>query len=299
MLTWIGVCLSPFCYLLLCLSLAATLAYPLVMAFPGFADAHFLVSRGGEILLVCGLIGVSYWLQLGRREIGLDLSRQGSLQRLLQGFGWGSLMLGMHVLLLLTLDVRHIQYDKLEWARILKMTGKALLIGISVATVEETIFRGVLLGALLRKMTVFPAVLLSAAYFAGLHFLSTDLRPEASEVHWYTGFMMIGDALGQLSTTKLDSFLALFNAGLLLACVRLLAPSSGLAYCIGLHAGWVFVIKTAKPFTKKTADSSLGHLVSGFDGIIGYLSAGWLSVLIFLLIVHLVRNNRLEAGLPK
>jgi hypothetical protein len=164
-------------------------------------------------------------------------------------------------------------------------------IGLAVAAIEEPVFRGFLLGSLVGRLGRVGAVLVSAFYFAGLHFLSTDLRPGYGEVGWTSGGTLVLDALHNLSSAQLDSFLALFAAGLFLGCVRLLSPASGLAYCIGLHAGWVFVIKASKPLTQFNFYSPWWWTVSLFDGTIGYLSAMWTAALALVLAVVIARRK--------
>ncbi len=75
----------------------------------------------------------------------------------------------------------------------------------------------------------------------------------------------------------------------------MLAPGSGLGLCMGLHAGWVFAIKTGNSLSHYNAFSPWINLVSHFDGIIGYLSAAWTCVLIIVLTIYLYNK---EKGIP-
>ena len=76
----------------------------------------------------------------------------------------------------------------------------------------------------------------------------------------------------------LDSFLTLLLVGLLLAGVR--ERTGAIAACIGLHAGWVCVIKATKDLTAVNAGSDWSFLVGPFDGYTGWLVAGWGVVLV-------------------
>jgi len=198
--------------------------------------------------------------------------------------------MGLHVLVVLLLDARIPAPEKLQAAKIAVLAAKGLGIGLAVSSIEEPIFRGFLLGALLRQTNGLLAVLISSVYFAGLHFLRTDLRPTFAEVRWDTGFVLVFDAFHNLSHGFVDSFLALFAAGVLLGCIRLLAPKSSLGVCLGMHAGWIFAIKTAQSLSHYNPYSPWVYLVSHFDGVIGYFSAAWTSVLIILLIIKLHRK---------
>lgn len=284
---------TPFLYIVFCLLLAATLAYPLHKLHLIPLDFHGLVGRGAEFLLVFGIVPLGRLLGIGRQAMGLNLPIVKALNSLGQGFALGILMLGLHTLLLVALDIRHIDPERLGISTLLDAIWKACLVGLVIGLAEELVFRGFLLGALKKKSGRLIAMLTSSFYFSGLHFLSTDLRPNPEEAQWFTGFTLLSSAFEHLATAQLDSFLALFTSGLFLAAVRITRPEKGLAYCIGLHAGWVCVIKIIKSFTTLTFPSNLASLVSTFDGIIGLLSIAWLSVLITILLMN---RRRREAG---
>ncbi|HUL14252.1 MAG TPA: CPBP family intramembrane glutamic endopeptidase [Methylococcaceae bacterium] len=281
---------APLVYLLGCLCIAAFLAYPLYFSVAQDVDFHFLVDRGAELVLVLGLFPLGWWLGIGRAELGLAVPPSHILSQMARGFVIGALMLGAHVMVLLLLDIRVIDPGKLIPGRIINVICKSFVLGFIIASIEETVFRGFLLGAIIRKASRAYAVLISAFYFSALHFLHTNLRPESDQVHWYSGFVLLLDAFRQLIQADLDSFLALLTSGIFLACVRFLVASGGLGYCIGLHAGWVFIIKTSKSFSDRMTEPFWTHMASNFDGIIGYLSVAWLSVIIVLLTIRLRRK---------
>jgi membrane protease YdiL (CAAX protease family) len=285
------VVVAPFAYLVVCAFIGALLAYPLHFVVPESLDFQALVYKTAEILMALSLFPIGRSLGIGKRDIGWVGPLKPLLWKTLRGFGWGALMLGIHVLLLVLLDVRVLNHEKLQIGRILSLSIKGVLIGIAIASLEEPIFRGFLFGVLLRKTNHLKAVLVTSFYFSALHFLSTDMRPEFAEVRWNTGFIIVFDAFSHLLRIHLDSFIALFVAGAFLSCVRLYFSSSGLSYCIGIHAGWVFVIKATSPLTIRSIVSPLQNLVSDFDGNIGYLSATWTSVLIILLIIKMHRQG--------
>jgi membrane protease YdiL (CAAX protease family) len=286
---------APAIYLACCAFTSALLSYPLHFILPQALDYQTLVFKCAEILMMLGLFPLGRCLGIGKMELGLACPSNLFLRKLARGFGYGAIMLGLHVLLLLFLETRLLDHDKIQAARIASLGYKGVLIGFSVALIEEPVFRGFLLGSLLLKTSRFNAVLISALYFAGLHFLTTDLRPGYGEVRWDTGFILVADAFHTLFSPRLDAFLALLAAGVFLACVRLLFPASGLAYCIGLHAGWVFIIKWTKPLTQYNYYSPWYYLASLFDGTIGYLSAGWTTVLIILLVIKINEKPQAQA----
>jgi hypothetical protein len=66
--------------------------------------------------------------------------------------------------------------------------------------------------------------------------------------------------------------------------------NNGLIVVIGIHAGWVFSIKTTKALTNSNPASHWNHLV-GQNGIVGYLTAGWIALITFIVIASLIVNS--------
>lgn len=283
---------APLAYLTLCAFTAGLFSYPLYLILPeGLVGFNTLVSRGAEFLLALALFPLGRWLGMGKPEMGLALSLPLFRNRLMKGIGYGALMLGLHTLLLIALDVRDINPDKLEAIRMIRLAAKGLLVGLAVSAIEEPVFRGFLLGCLAGRTSRFNAAWISALYFACLHFLDSDLRPATGEIQWNSGVIIVLDAFAKFRSIEFNSFLALFAAGAFLACVRLSQLDINLPLCMGIHAGWVFIIKTAKPFTHINPESSLGWLASHFDGFIGHLSSAWISVLVLALVWRITRKN--------
>ena len=125
------------------------------------------------------------------------------------------------------------------WPRI----GKVLLAAISVPFIEETFFRGIVLGILLRTGRKLLSILAVSALFAAVHFLKGSER-EPAIVTWTSGFQSIGDAFAGFGDPMmvLAAFATLFLIGCILADARVLTRSLWLP--IGLHAGWIFASGT-------------------------------------------------------
>lgn len=286
--------LYPLLYLIGCAALAAVAAYPVfVLAGSGDNDLfRILVSRGGQVFLILGLYPLARRLRLGVSDLGLvrEFPRQ-----LAVGFMLGTLMLVLHLLVLLALDIRAVNRDGFTDAgRFFAVLAKALATGCIVALLEETIFRGVLFAAVRKTTGTVIAVTISSFYYAILHFIRTRGNPLPADIGWDTGFRIAAQGLAHIAGMEPDSFLALLLAGILLGSVRAVLPW-GLGYCMGLHAGWVFVIKAAKPLTHAVPDTEWGFLISPYDRVIGLLSSAWMVMLIVAFVItarRLSRNRR-------
>ena len=125
------------------------------------------------------------------------------------------------------------------WPRI----GTVLLAAISVPFIEETFFRGIVLGILLRTGQKLLSIVAVSGLFAVVHFLK-GAEHESAIVTWISGFQSIRDAFAGFSDPMmvLAAFATLFVIGCILADARVLTRSLWLP--IGLHAGWIFASGT-------------------------------------------------------
>ena len=110
-----------------------------------------------------------------------------------------------------------------------------------VPIIEELLFRGFILGLLVRSFPKWVAILLTSGLFSIIHFLKPPERSLPNEaVNWLSGFESIAHSFAQFGDPLLiaGGFLTLFTIGWILADARFLRRSLWLP--IGLHAGWIF-----------------------------------------------------------
>jgi uncharacterized protein len=134
------------------------------------------------------------------------------------------------------------------------------------------------------------AVLLTAVLYAAVHFVGRYRIPVA-ELGWDSGWRHVAGTLAQLAEPLaiLDAFLALAAVGVLLGVVR--ALTGNIAACIGLHAGWVWVIAFLRETSQPNASHSARFLLSDFDGVVGWLVLG-ATVLIAALLLPFYARRR-------
>ena len=117
--------------------------------------------------------------------------------------------------------------------------GKIVAASITVPAIEETFFRGVVLGLLLRTGYQYMSILTTSAIFSIVHFLK---GPEQTStiITWTSGLNSIAHSFSQFADPILlgSAFVTLFVIGWILADARVLTRSLWLP--IGLHAGWIF-----------------------------------------------------------
>ncbi len=125
-------------------------------------------------------------------------------------------------------------------------------------------------------------MLLTAPLFAILHFFAkASIAPE--QLHWDSGFDLLVRSFAPLSspTLVIDSFLAWLAVGLVLSLTRVL--TGNIAVAIGLHAGWVVVLRILQLCTVRGGGAQYSAWVGRFDGLVGYWLLPWAAALGFAL----------------
>lgn len=125
----------------------------------------------------------------------------------------------------------------------------ALGTGLAVGLLEEFVFRGALTSIFSSLLKPWPLLLSVAVFFALVHFLKPPAGHQFGEVTAFSGFVMLGLIFSQFGDWYFlaAEFAVLFAIGLVLGYTRL--KTSSLWLGIGLHAGWVFGVKTLGPLT--------------------------------------------------
>jgi membrane protease YdiL (CAAX protease family) len=157
---------------------------------------------------------------------------------------------------------------------VLRIVVNGLASGIAVALFEETLARGAMHTAIERESGAWSAALITAFLFALLHFFAKASIPPA-ELAWRSGFDVLVRSFAPLGDPArvFDSFLSYFAIGLLLSMTRVL--TGNIAVAIGLHAGWVIVLRIMQQATVRTPSNDYGVWLGAFDGLVGYWMLPW------------------------
>ena len=264
------------------LMLAALLAWPAWLAtqsLGGDWQFHRVVGRLWQVLLLAGLLIALRRLDIrGRHDWGFGLPRPAFLRQTAVGFAVGvCTMLPMTVAMIASglLRVR----PELGPELLAHAIFGGLLAGLGVAIVEEAFFRGVMYRALERESGFRMAAWGTAIVYSAIHFFARTKIP-ADEVGADSGLRLLGGAFAHFvdPVPILGSFATLLLVGLLLAYVR--RRTGTIAAPIGLHMGWVFVMKATIVTTHANPEATGAYLVGAFDGYTGWLVAGWAAVLV-------------------
>lgn len=258
--------------------IGACIAYPAYSLSSTFAPwaFHRVAGRIAMLALVVVLAMLCRHLNLKqRRDFGYGLPRRRFLKvSVLWGtIGFVTAGVGAAFLLTTHLRVPAPEFVPSAWnfARIFLI---GLGSGIAVALIEETFFRGVMHTAIERESGPWMAALLTAPLFAILHFFA-KVRIPAAEVGWGSGFDLLYLSFAPLSHPSLvfDSFLSWLVVGLILSLTRVL--TGNIAVAIGLHAGWVVVLRMLQESTVRGSSPAYSAWVGRFDGLLGYWLLPW------------------------
>jgi hypothetical protein len=260
----------------------AVLAYPAYQLTSTFASFpfHRVAGRVAMLVLAGSLVWLCVHLKLtSKRDFGFGLPwrRFLKISLLFAALGVASAGVGAAFLLLTHLRVGAPDFEPgaVNFARIF-LVGAAS--GFSVALLEETVFRGFLHSAIERESGAWAAVLLTAPLFAVLHFFA-KVRIPPEQVNWGSGFDLLVRSFAPLGSPALvaDTFLSWLIVGLILSLTRVL--TGNIAVAIGLHAGWVIVLRMLQEATMSGNSPAYAAWVGRFDGLLGYWLLPWGAVI--------------------
>lgn len=263
---------------LLAAVIGALVSYPAFELTSSFA--HFAFHRVASRIVMLLLAGELVWLcrHLGlihKRDLGLGLPWRRFLKVSLLWGVIGAATAGVGAAFLLATHLRVLQpgFALTGWS-FLRIFAIGLASGIAVAILEETVMRGAMHTAIERESGPWAAALLSAPLFAVLHLFAKASIP-AAQVNWASGFDLLQRYFAALGhpALALDSLLSWLLVGLILSLTRVL--TGNIAVAIGLHAGWVLVLRMLQEATGSGAAPGYSIWVSRFDGLLGLWLLPW------------------------
>lgn len=270
------------------LLVAAAATYPAwwLVSLLSTQPVHRVMHRVAMLIALFGLILMTRRLGLAdRASLGYGLPRAQFLRQLALGWLCGLALMLPLVGLLLGFGVRELRADHAyQLGPLFRLIPAGILSGLVIACIEESFFRGVLFTAVTRTSGATAAVLAPSFLYAALHFLGGKLHVPADEVTYRHGFIVLARLFERYAEpfALLDSFLALFMLGVLLALIRV--RTGAIAAGIGLHAAGVATIAVVRATTTANPQDAQAALVGNYDGVIGWAAFLWFTVLVLLLL---------------
>jgi len=237
---------------------------------------HRVYGRLAMLVVVALLVGLFRRLDIrSKLDFGYGLPRARFLRETLLwcAIGVATAALGAGFMLAAGLRAPDPRFSPTLPA-VLRVILNGVASGFAVAFFEETLARGGMHTAIARESGIWAASLVTAFLFAFLHFFAKAAIPP-DEVAWRSGFDVLVRSFAALGRPGfvIDSFLAYFAIALILSMTRVL--TGNIAVAIGLHSGWVIVLRIMQQCTVRTVDATYGVWLGAFDGLVGYWMLPW------------------------
>ncbi|MDO9268542.1 MAG: CPBP family intramembrane metalloprotease [Methylobacter sp.] len=270
----------PLLVLLSAASIACIIGYFIFQGIDGRLPLSKIITKSTQLFLVLSIFPAMAYLKFNKGDLGF-VTKAVFLKQVLLGFGLGFVTLMPVFIAQYALGINIID-EAQQWSvgLVVEKMVISLLVALLVSMIEEPIFRGVLFAGLKKNLPVVAVILLSSTYYAALHFLDSHSEIPFQQAGILSGFTLLGEAFANLLNPEiLSAFLALLMVGIFLGVLRAEVKQS-LGLCIGCHTSWVWQIKMSKSLFNTDSSSEYFYLVSTYDGVVGPLVAGWLSLAI-------------------
>ena len=279
--------------ILIALASIGALTYPAWLLLHPHFDFPF--HRIGErIAMGIGLVGfllLAPRMRLGdRTSLGYGIPRRRFVREFLVGLTAGVITMAAIVCIMAALGLRDwhkaVSLDSLQ---LVKLVLQSLLSGLVVALIEETALRGIIFTGIQRESGTMAAVVLTSLIYAATHFFAKH-HIDASQVTASSGWDLLAGTLQAFASPLViaDAFLTYFAVGVILASIRF--STGHIAGCMGLHAGWVWVMLAVTGSSDPVRDRPWSWLLSQTDGFVGWLVLAWCAVIGFSLVRFFARR---------
>jgi len=262
---------------------AAAIAYPVFELTSRIAPWPFhrvygrvaMLAAAGALVFWCRRFGAANGRGLG---YGLPWRRFCAVAALFAAVGMVTASAGAAFLLLEGIRVVADPAALASPAHFAHLALIALCSGLAVALIEETVIRGALHGVIARESGQMAALWLIAPLFAVLHFFA---KTHVDAPGWASGFHLLAGSFAPLGNLRavLDSLLAWGVVSLVLSITRIL--TGNIAVAVGLHAGWVVVLRLLQQATGSGTVQSAW--VGRFDGLVGWWVLPWAAAIAIVL----------------
>jgi uncharacterized protein len=256
--------------------------------FHRYVDRSFMVIGIVGLVPVLRKLGFKSWA-----EAGVTPFSKGKRDAW-RGFLFGFFSLALAITVVMGAGVRGWRAGQ-TGASIMAHLLNATLAAVLVAAVEELFFRGAVFGALRKQFSWKSALVISSAVYAILHFLARVEAPP--EVTWTSGLALLPLKLrgfGDLHAL-VPAFFNLLLAGIMLGLAY--QRTGSLWFSFGLHAGWIFWLKTYG-FTTDNLTSSATTIWGSAKLIDGWVAGVVLAFLLALLLKILPASPPRNEGAP-
>jgi membrane protease YdiL (CAAX protease family) len=167
----------------------------------------------------------------------------------------------------------------------------ALMAGLAVGFFEEIFFRGMIFKGLMEDTKPTVAYCAANLFYAAIHFVRPAEKAPLSGLDPLAGFKVLAASFSPFLDPAeiLPGLIGLFLIGAALSYAFLRTGSLYLS--IGLHAGWIFSLKTLGIFGRYPR-KELGWVFGASHPRIVSGVVTWIGILIVLVVIHWITRHR-------
>ncbi|MGB0581052.1 MAG: lysostaphin resistance A-like protein [Limisphaerales bacterium] len=230
---------------------------------------HRYVNRCFMVIAIVGLLPLSKIAKLSLADTGW-VAGADRWKLLRKGLFVGFVSLAIPAALCVLVGERNL-YAPPTFSKLLTHFGNAIGAAVLVSILEESVFRGVVFGSLKKHTSLPLAVGITSGIYALVHFF--ERTRHEGEVLWSSGLALLPKMMRGFGEWDMivPGFFSLTVAGIILAMA--VRTSGSLYFSIGLHAGWIFWLKSYKFFTRPVDENHALFWGSGklIDGWIAFI----------------------------
>lgn len=220
---------------------------------------------------------------LNVRSLGFNSNKRWWLFLIL-GFALGLFSMAIISAMMLHTSIRFVIPSVLSLNWLMHLTGY-LLIGFTVAVIEECFFRGFILQGLLKDSGILLSLFITNILYSIVHFLKPAVSNNIERLDLFASIKTFPLFFNPLFTDFHEiwpSIVGLFLVGVALSMAYISARELSLP--IGLHAGWIVGIKSLSLGTDVTLKGSLW-----LNGNVTGHPFTWFIIFIFIVLLSMAR----------
>ncbi|MFL2549640.1 MAG: type II CAAX prenyl endopeptidase Rce1 family protein [Gammaproteobacteria bacterium] len=243
-------------------------------------------------ILLCGIfiVPVLKYLNIyNRKVLGYSEPRIFFVLNTIKGFFLSILLLTPLIIFYDYLGVRNINDIDLS---ILNKTFfyiviYTLFISFIISIIEESYFRGIMIQKKINLIPIISTIIFSSLIYSLFHFIKIPLIIDENIV-WNTGLIELSNVFINLfRVISYDAAITLFVFGILLALIRLRYQT--ISYCIGFHAGFIFMIKIFKQNSSVNYETSYSFYLSSYDQFTGSIATIWIMLILIIYLIYIYK----------
>ena len=227
-----------------------------------------------------------------RRLIGYVEPKIQFFYNILKGFLLSIIFMIPLLILFVSFDIRDINFSVFIFDKLFIYTIiYTLFISLLISFIEESFFRGMMIQKSNNFLSTCIIIILSSLIYSLFHFLKIPLIIDEN-IFWYTGLIEFINVITNLhNIISFDAACTLVLFGILLGIIRV--KYNTISYCMGLHTGFVFIIKTFKQNSSVNYESvySNNYMISSYDRFTGELASIWITIALFIFLMFIYKKT--------